>query len=63
MKASDAKQFIGQFVRYKKDGLFSDSWRYGVVESTVGRNIILQTDALWAPDVTCMELATKEQIA
>lgn len=62
MKASDAKQFIGKFVRYKKSGgYFRETWRYGTVESTQGRNIILKTDALWAPDILVMELAPEDE--
>lgn len=57
MKASDAKKFIGQFVRYQKLGY---GWRYGVVVETRGRNIIMEHDALWAPDIIRMELAEEE---
>ena len=58
MKASDAKPFIGKLVQYNKVG-----WsflQYGVVKSTVGRNIILETDALWAPDISNMKLVESE---
>ena len=53
MRASDAKQFIGKVVKYYKAGRSGAS--YGVVQSTVGRNIILEDDALWAPDIQSME--------
>jgi hypothetical protein len=55
MKASDAKPFIGKLVSYKKAG-----WphaRTGIVQSTSGRNIIMDDDALWAPDISEMQLA------
>lgn len=55
MKASEAKPFIGKMVRYYKKG-WEHSPRYGVVQSTVGRNIILDCDALWAPDIVRMEI-------
>lgn len=54
MKASDAKPFIGKLVTYKKAG-----WPFphtGVVQATSGRNIIMDDDALWAPDITDMQL-------
>lgn len=52
MKASDAKQFIGKFVTYKKFGWWAS--RSGVVRSVQGRNIIMDDDALWAPDIHSM---------
>lgn len=54
MKASDAKKFIGQDVRYKKQGW--GGWRVGTVKEVKGRNIILDDDALWAPQITEMQL-------
>lgn len=55
MKASEAKPYIGKLVKYYKR-----RWtrpRYGVVKEIAGRNIILETDALWAPDIHGMQLA------
>jgi len=59
MKASDAKQFIGKTVKYKRR--IWGAIRYGVVQSTVGRNIIMEDDALWAPDIEWMEEFIPEQ--
>jgi hypothetical protein len=60
MKASDAKPFIGKTVRYwhKRD---TSRARYGQVVSTAGRNIQLEHDWLWAPDILRMELVESEQ--
>lgn len=60
MKASDAKKFIGQLVEYEKEG-----WgkRLGVVVRTEGRNIIMDDDALWAPDISNMKLVAASNSA
>lgn len=58
MKASEAKRFIGKLVSYRKAG-----WpgkRAGVVKATVGRNIIMDDDSLWAPDISDMQLIEEE---
>lgn len=59
MKASDAKPFIGQMVEYVKKG-----WprpRHGVVSGVAGRNIILEDDALWAPDIISMKPVSEDE--
>lgn len=56
MKASDAKPFIGKLVSYKKAGW--STARTGTVQSTEGRNIVMEDDTLWAPDISEMQLAT-----
>lgn len=59
MKASDAKKFIGQYVSYLKA-----DWprpQFAIIKSTVGRNIITDTDALWAPDISDMKLVEEDQ--
>jgi hypothetical protein len=60
MKATDAKRFIGKRVDYAKRGGFL---RTGVVVGTSGRNIQLETDWLWAPDVEWMRLAPSEVVS
>lgn len=60
MKASDAKPFIGKLVRYRKVG--RGLWGCGTVESIIGRNIILDCDALWAPDISSMELVEAQEV-
>jgi hypothetical protein len=61
MKAADAKQFIGKQVEYAYK---HDNYPRGAkVLGTRGRNIQVEFDWLWAPDIAWMRLAPSEVVS
>lgn len=58
MKNKEAKQFIGKVVEWDVENRVSIITRRGTVEEIKGKNICIDGDWKWLPDIKDIRLAT-----
>ena len=57
MKAAEARKFIDTFVKYHTNYCPKHGWGvyYGTVEVIQGKNVLINNDWKWLPDILKME--------